>query len=147
MTDIDTSRLRALAEAAGSEQWHLSKYGSVMDVTNNFEIVPAEMASDDKAFIAAANPAAIIALLDRLEALEQKCILYSASLNQADVRLEAAEVDVKRLDWFAKHSMREASMRFDDGSFKAVNAWTIASSGTDLRTAIDAALSQDEKGD
>lgn len=46
--------------------------------------------------------------------------------------------DTARLDFFAEHCLREASMRFDDGTFKAVNAWTIAAAGKDLRAAIDA---------
>lgn len=54
-------------------------------------------------------------------------------------RLAAAEADAARLEWMQKNLLRESSMRFDDGSFKMVNAWAIASTGTDLRAAIDAA--------
>jgi hypothetical protein len=58
------------------------------------------------------------------------------------VILKAAKsTDTERLDFMEKHLLREASMRFSDGSFKAVNAWSIASAGTDLRQAIDAARS------
>ena len=50
--------------------------------------------------------------------------------------------DTARLDWMEKSLLREASMRFPDGSFKAVNAWSIASARTDLREAIDAAMKE-----
>ncbi len=53
--------------------------------------------------------------------------------------------DAKRLDWMEKNLIRDASMRFEDGTFKAVNAWAIASASTDLREAIDAAIAASQQ--
>lgn len=55
--------------------------------------------------------------------------------------------DTKRLNFMQDNLLRDASMRFDDGSFKAVNAWTIASAGKDLRAAVDAMIAAATKGD
>lgn len=59
---------------------------------------------------------------------------------RAEAALAAAQADAKRLEWMQTHLLRsDASMRFADGTFKTVNAWSIASARTDLREAIDAA--------
>jgi hypothetical protein len=52
----------------------------------------------------------------------------------------AASEDAARLDWMEKELLRKASFR-ENGAlkFQEVNAWSIASAGTDLRAAIDAA--------
>lgn len=52
--------------------------------------------------------------------------------------------DSDMLEWFANNLMRESSMRFNDNTFKMVNAWAIASAGTDLRAAIAAARKDKE---
>jgi hypothetical protein len=53
---------------------------------------------------------------------------------------DGASADTARLNWVETHLLRDASMRFPNGSFKTVNAWSIASHRKDLREAIDAAM-------
>lgn len=49
--------------------------------------------------------------------------------------------DTERLDWMDKALLRRASLRLNDTlQFIEVNAWSIASAGTDLRAAVDAAI-------
>jgi hypothetical protein len=47
--------------------------------------------------------------------------------------------DAGRMSWLSNQT-KEASIRFDDGTFKTVKAWSIAATFDDLRTAIDAAM-------
>lgn len=68
--DKDLLALKALAEKATPGPWQLSKYGCVMDSGCNDEIVPSEVAREDKLFVAAANPATILSLLERLHRAE-----------------------------------------------------------------------------
>lgn len=65
---------------------------------------------------------------------------------RSPVSAEGLERDAARLTWMQEKLIREASMRFPDGSFKSVNAWSIASAGTDLREAVDAAIAAADKG-
>lgn len=63
MTTEELDRLEALARAATRGPWIFTKYGSVMDGEKIFEIVPADTMYEDRLFIAAANPAAILELI------------------------------------------------------------------------------------
>lgn len=65
---------------------------------------------------------------------------------KAEGEVLALRQDKARLDGMEKQLLRKASMRFDDGTFKAVNAWSIASAGTNLREALDTALAGGEHG-
>lgn len=51
-----------------------------------------------KKFIAAANPATVLALLDELEARTASETLYKASLKQADAELEAAAKRIAEME-------------------------------------------------
>lgn len=64
--------------------------------------------------------------------------IFVARLAELNAEVAALQKDVARLDFMEKNLLREATMRFDNGSMKAVNAWSIASVGTNLRDAIDA---------
>lgn len=68
-SSIDIEALRKAAEAATAGPWFVSKYCSVMD-KYHVEVVSSDASSEDRAYIAAANPTIIIALLDRLERAE-----------------------------------------------------------------------------
>lgn len=61
LPDID--RLEALARAATCGPWHVTKYCSVMDEEMETLVVSSDSSREDKAFIAAANPAAVLALI------------------------------------------------------------------------------------
>ena len=78
---IDINELRRLAQAATPGPWvsqgryigtpsHMSYIGEVRDQCGNWS--DTEKSRADSAFIAAANPAAITELLDRLEAAEKE---------------------------------------------------------------------------
>ncbi len=76
---IDTTKLRAAAEKATPGPWTLiaSGHGSVVSVGDSTsdhslaDLCRDYRDDDNAAYIVAANPAAIIALLDRLAALER----------------------------------------------------------------------------
>ena len=79
MTTPDTLELRRKAEAATPGRWyhetdHYNDHGGRYDqISSPVEIVSGEWGGPtgaNAAFIAAANPAVILALLDRLDALE-----------------------------------------------------------------------------
>ena len=95
---IDTKALRQLAQSATPGPWvskgryigtpcHMSYIGEVRDQCGNWS--DTEKSRADAAFIAAANPAVITELLDRLEAAESEC-LEQARLNGMGSEREAA---------------------------------------------------------
>jgi hypothetical protein len=92
--DIDLARLRELAEAAHPGPWHYAGLGEIHEDVTNFVI--AELSYGDPSdpytisdaqeadgnYIAAANPAAVLALLDRIAVLE-KVATHAAGLLEA----------------------------------------------------------------
>lgn len=109
---IDTDKLRKLAQAATPHVGHACKYqehhwlreGHV-DFENADLFIASERPTEDAAFYAAANPAAVLELLDRIETAEKERIIdeeriadLMADLNRVGqeneelrARLEAAE--------------------------------------------------------
>lgn len=63
MDKTKLDKLEALAKAATKGPWILSKYGSVMDGEKIFEVVPVDTMREDREYIAASNPAAILELI------------------------------------------------------------------------------------
>ena len=97
---IDINKLRRLAQAATPGPWHATKsvetnsWAVWSDTTRLMELRPTKtvdmyLVSNTAAFIAAANPAAISELLDRLEAAESDG-LEQARLNGMGGEREAA---------------------------------------------------------
>ncbi len=68
MTDIQ--ELKRLAEAATPGPWENGCY-EVYEVNGSADRICKGASAEDSAFIAAANPTAILSLLTRIEALEQ----------------------------------------------------------------------------
>lgn len=63
-TDLpDMDNLEALAKAATIGPWHVTKYCSVMDEEMETLVVSSDSSHEDQSFIAAANPAAVLALI------------------------------------------------------------------------------------
>lgn len=100
----DTKELRRLAQAATPGPWvskgryigtprHMSYIGEVRDQCGNWS--DTEKSRADAAFIAAANPAAIIELISRFEAVESDAIHQKAL---ADSALRVAEGWERRCD-------------------------------------------------
>ena len=91
MTDLTT--LRRLAEAATPGPWYLhtsddtlvsSESGEIVQAQGEYMIEYASMEAD-AAYIAAANPQAILALLDRLERQSALCAAMAKWLHWSDL--------------------------------------------------------------
>lgn len=69
LTPAFLDRLRGLAQNCQLPNWQLDEHGEVISVIHTV----AEFAYDEDAqFIAAADPATVLALIDRIEELEAK---------------------------------------------------------------------------
>lgn len=97
MSNIDKRAKRALREAAEKAtkgQWVVEFDDEIYstDGVNNEQIamVFSENEARDAAFIAAANPAAVLALLDELEAAEKRIAELEAKLDSADKLQDSA---------------------------------------------------------
>ena len=93
---IDTKELRRLAQAATPHVGHACKYQDAhwlreghVDFENADLFIASERPQEDAAFYAAANPATVIELLDRLESAESDA-LEQARLNGMGASREAA---------------------------------------------------------
>ena len=67
----DLAEMRRLAEAATPGPWSTAAFQLVIDVAQRIDVGMCGH-RDDAAFIAAANPAAVLALLDERDALAAK---------------------------------------------------------------------------
>lgn len=101
---IDTKELRRLAQVATPGPWvshgryigtprHMSYIGEVRDQCGNWS--DTEKSRADAAFIAAANPAAISELLDRLEAAEKVRDWNAERLEEAIEELKALRAKIE----------------------------------------------------
>ena len=129
---IDINELCRLAQAATPGPWHATKsvetnsWAVWSDTTRLMELRPTKtvdmyQVSNTAAFIAAANPAAITELLDRLEAaesdgLEQARLLGMSGEREAALlsKLEAAEKERDELRAKAVTDMTEAGRKASD---------------------------------
>lgn len=103
MTDIDTARLRELAEAAtpGPWEWEGDGLWRHQSPTDYAAIVTADYAPDtgptvecsdaNGAYIAAANPQTVLALLDRIAELERTVAAAGRALREAQERIAVLE--------------------------------------------------------
>lgn len=99
MSNIDKRELREAAEKATPGDWKYSTFDcAITDDTSSLAIVRMdsghlndEQSALNGAFIAAANPASVLALLDELEAKDKQI----ADLKEAfSIALSAAGIDV-----------------------------------------------------
>ncbi|MFB4959694.1 ead/Ea22-like family protein, partial [Enterobacter hormaechei subsp. xiangfangensis] len=92
MSNIDKQQLREAAEKATKGQWAVEFDDEVYstDGVNNEQIamVFSENEVRDAAFIAAANPATVLALLDELEALKLANAAQDDHTNQQQDRID-----------------------------------------------------------
>lgn len=100
---MDPAELRRLAEAAETpgpwavdDEWGFAvrTHGTAMAVPSTGEPVCDTACGTDAAFIAAANPAAIISLLDRLEAVEAERDALRGALAALDDALGGDEPEI-----------------------------------------------------
>ncbi len=122
MTDIDTAKLRQLASAATPGPWTAAVWietdGNEWRATgpghddeshdNGSEPgCPDEQAAQrDAAFIAAANPTTVLALLDRIAELERACDAHAEVANESGDRASALRAKVS--------DMRSERLRVED---------------------------------
>lgn len=96
MSDIDVARLRSLAEAATPGPWRRTDSGDrhwlrdVRDTTNRgvawCGTLHVEQAHADAAYIAAANPQTMLAILDRIAELERTAAAAGRALKEAQAQ-------------------------------------------------------------
>ncbi|ASN57564.1 MULTISPECIES: ead/Ea22-like family protein [Enterobacteriaceae] len=94
MSNIDKRGLREAAEKATKCRWAVEFDDEIYstDGVNHEQIamVFSENEARDAAFIAAANPATVLALLDELEAAEKRIAELEAKLDSADKLQDSA---------------------------------------------------------
>lgn len=94
MSNIDKRGLREAAEKATKGRWAVEFDDEIYstDGVNHEQIamVFSENEARDAAFIAAANPATVLALLDELEAAEKRIAELEAKLETADKLQDSA---------------------------------------------------------
>lgn len=109
---IDIQELRELAQKATQGNWESSNDGFVSmrrmrnDVRYVVGIAQCDHRAEDADFIAAANPAAILELLDRLEAAETEQHRLSECLRLANSNAEYFE-----RQWYLRGDALEAAER------------------------------------
>jgi len=95
---IDKSALKALAEAATPGPWQLVSEGiRRIESASEFVCESGGMEDQDAAFIAAANPATILALLAEIHSLECRFEVSEDTLGVIRGCLKAAEGDIDQL--------------------------------------------------
>ena len=103
MSNIDKQALRTAAENATPGEWCTDDYhGVIADAGLNANYYIASCSGPDnrhnKRFIAAANPATVLALLDELEVATDACNGWQRKFAEADERLQAAEKRIAELE-------------------------------------------------
>ncbi|BDS20727.1 hypothetical protein KAM546c_19880 [Enterobacter roggenkampii] len=124
MSNIDKRALREAAEKATKGQWAVEFDDEIYstDGVNNEQIamVFSENEARDAAFIAAANPATVLALLDELEKMQaqsskwceafHKAVSVGARYEERIAELEALEVKLPELKMLSDY-LEEVTMR------------------------------------
>ena len=102
---IDTKELRRLAQAATPHVGHACKYQDAhwlreghVDFENADLFIASERPQEDAAFYAAANPAAISELLDRLEAAESETVSWKGLATQFGQEADALRAKIERME-------------------------------------------------
>ncbi len=116
MSDVpDLAALRALAGEATPGPWEVWRtqswtVGSATDPSLTGIECYGERPDEDAAFIAAANPAVVLALLDRLEAAEEEsdeAIVFIQSVADLNSHTEPPYRMAEK--WLAAHNTRKAA--------------------------------------
>lgn len=125
---VDLEELKRLAKAATPGPWQVSLNGSGEDgwvedsnsqyLTTGYE---GEMAAKDVRFIAAANPAAVLALIERVEELTGANIVNRNAIRLQREAREVAEARVSKLE-AALRSITDESLAFDLDECRAAAA-------------------------
>ena len=99
---IDTNKLRRLAQAATPHVGHACKYQDAhwlreghVDFENADLFIASERPQEDAAFYAAVNPAAIIEILDRLEATEEDRSNFLVEMGKLCAQCDALRAAVR----------------------------------------------------
>lgn len=104
MSNIDKQALREAADAANKSSWgrwesyHPHKGARGYEVKVGVRAVAQHCLKVDAAFIAAANPATVLALLDELEAKEEQRAKWFQMAQKLGEDLDAAEKRIAELE-------------------------------------------------
>ncbi|MBA8035038.1 ead/Ea22-like family protein [Citrobacter freundii] len=114
MTALNKQALREAAEKATSGKWErgdgngnggeLLVYSddalgsAVCEMTSEYNAIPKYQRINNLNFIAAANPATVLALLDELEAEQRICSTWRKTAESNSEKLEAAEKRISELE-------------------------------------------------
>ena len=92
----DVAELRRLAEAATPGPWSTAAFQLVIDVARRIDVGMCGH-RDDAAFIAAANPATVLALLDDADALRAELAHMTEARDNARAERDALAAKVERV--------------------------------------------------
>ena len=92
----DREKLRKLAEAATPGPWSTAAFQLVIDVARRIDVGMCGH-RDDAAFIAAANPAVVLGLLDQCDAAEAKLYAAEEKLGEIVAERDALRAHVHEL--------------------------------------------------
>ena len=103
------ARLKELAELATPGEWqHCFARGRwdgwIIDAQNRDILKEVSNFRENAAFIAAANPAVVLALIERIERLEED--FEAAARSAAEESVKAVKLD-EEADWLAEYSARD----------------------------------------
>lgn len=123
MNELNEAELRRLAEAATGGDWEF-RLGLVRTMVDSDGYVPVAIAPNcpknwrgqrdtNMEYIAAANPATVLSLLDELEYREDKAARTSMAWAQevTDLRAEAEDLRTKNAGLMAQHARDSATLR------------------------------------
>ena len=134
MSNIDKRALRDLATALDGDDWHAegnSVYGGAYDVGDSVcydHIASCESVNGESPladFIAAANPATVLALLDELEAAEKRIAELEFDLSRTQEKLKEmrdAEHEVSRRYVNLRRILGTDSLKHGENHFDATEA-------------------------
>ncbi|HFS5807908.1 TPA: ead/Ea22-like family protein [Citrobacter farmeri] len=121
MSNIDKQALREAADAANKASWghwesyHPHKGARGYEVKVGVKAIAQHCLKVDSAFIAAANPATVLALLDELEAAEELVVLQRFKLERQAEDLHQA----KSLESIHREKRFEVEREFSDYKHRA----------------------------
>lgn len=112
-------RLEKLARDATPGEWHVTKYCSVMDEGMETLVVSSDSSHEDRAFIAAANPAALLKLI----AMARRSIPQGDE--PAKARSEESDSNVQKVHIAAAQGDDLLPLPWDDSEANRANKITV----------------------
>ena len=136
----DIAELRRLAEAATPGPWSTAAFQLVIDAARRIDVGMCGH-RDDAAFIAAANPAAVLALLDDADALRAELAHMTEARDNARAEVERLTGVVEAVRKLADRIDRHTEIEIDPVEFRDADTggwWEVSDV---LRATLDGAES------